>query len=1136
MDAPVNASAPKVNAAVRASAGTGKTWLLIARLVRLLLNDVPPQAILAITFTRKAAAEMQERVLTRLFELTACTDDELNQALDAMGVAADPRLRSKARALHEELLTGEPQINITTFHAFCQHVLHRFPLEADVPPGFEVAENTGLLEQAAWDALFAESTRAPDAPLGRSLEALFEYCGGLYGAQAVLGEFLQRRSDWLAYTQGIGDGPAYAADELSRQLDVDPDLNPAAALFTERTEALLREFLGLLLRHPTGTNRRHADLIEHALDAARPAERRLTSLEEAFLKRDGQPLARKASATLVKKLGEAGQARFLGLHGSVCSALERTHELQNRLSTFRLSKAWYEAGTRLLEHYQAIKDERRLLDFADLEWKAYRLLNRPDHMLWVQYKLDQSIEHILIDEFQDTNPTQWRLIHPLLEQLVEPQSERARSVFLVGDDKQSIYRFRRAEPRLFDTATEWLTARPDGRVFRLDTSYRSAQAIMDFVNRVFGGGPLADQLTGFAPHQTHRRDLWGRVEVLPAIEPADDTDAGPPPVGMRNALEQPRAQAGVSRHYEEGRRLAGRIQGLLDERTPVGAQDQARPLRLSDIVILVRDRTHAPDYELALRDAGIPYLGISRGSLLSSLEVMDMMALLNTLVAPYNDLALATVLRSPLFDCSDEDLMRLAVYPHEHGHHVATRAWFDRLVALGPQLEAGSPLQRACRWLQAWREAADRIPVHDLLDRIYCEADVMARYEAAFPAHLQGRIRANLTRFIELALEVDSGRYPSLSHFLAVLHNLQEQGREGPDEGSPPSLNAVRLMTVHAAKGLEAPVVFLADAAWTRQTPRSYHTMVAWPAEADRPRYFYLTGKRSQMDALSRHLHGADQQADQREEANLLYVALTRARQLLIVSGCRPSRERGRSWYDLIVAQIAPEGLQDAPWAHETGQRPGRATPPPTATAPAAPVDPRLGKPLASPGDAELAPSRAGQTPDAEGGAPGGGDGRLRGVAIHRMLEMLAAGTVPAAPSPPRRIAGELGVDVDAPDYLAWWREACSVYHSPALAQLFDPSGYVAAYNEVPLQYMDAGRWVHGVVDRLVVFSGEVTLIDYKTHSRAAPANLQELAAPYRETMRLYQSGVRRLWPDKRVSPRLLFTACATLYDVEGDP
>ncbi len=208
MQTPMSASTPHINAAVRASAGTGKTWLLITRLLRLLLADVPPQAILAITFTRKAAAEMQERILTRLFELTACSDAELDQALDIMGVAPDEALRAKARSLYEGLLTSEAQINITTFHAFCQHILHRFPLEADVPPGFEVAENTGLLEQAAWDALFEESTLAPDGPLGRALEALFEYCGGLYGAQSVLGDFLQRRSDWLAYTHGVADGVA----------------------------------------------------------------------------------------------------------------------------------------------------------------------------------------------------------------------------------------------------------------------------------------------------------------------------------------------------------------------------------------------------------------------------------------------------------------------------------------------------------------------------------------------------------------------------------------------------------------------------------------------------------------------------------------------------------------------------------------------------------------------------------------------------------------------------------------------------------------------------------------------------------------------------------------------------------------
>ena len=1123
----LNASAPEINAAVRASAGTGKTWLLVTRLLRLLLSGAPARAILAITFTRKAAAEMHGRLQERLYHLTSCSHEDLLQSLAQMGIPAEPGIEAKVRDLYEGLLTSEAQIHVTTFHAFCQAILRRFPLEADVPPGFEVAENTGLLEQAAWDALFEESTLSPDGALGQALEVLFNHCGGHHGTQTVLNDFLYRRSDWLAYIQDRTDGVQYAIEQLARHLRIDPSRCPAAQFFTPAIGAQLSEFRDLLLRHPTVTNTDHAALINHAMTESHDVEQRIERAKEVFFKRDGDRRDRKPSKTQEQKLGAQGQARFLELHQRLGDALEETREQQARMATFNLSSAWYRAGARLLRHYQQIKGERRQLDFADLEWKAYELLTRADHMMWVQYKLDQSLEHVLIDEFQDTNPTQWHLIRPLLAELTGDERRPGRSVFLVGDDKQSIYRFRRAEPRLFDTAIDWLNRHSRGITYTLDVSYRSAPAVVDFINRVFDTGPLRDLLVNFDLHKTHRDGLWGRVEVLPLIK-NDDKSAETQTVDMRNPLQQPRPETRIDRHDSEGEAIAARIKALIGEPTLIDAGNQARRLQFSDVAILMRDRTHAASYELALRDAGIPYLGVSRGSLLYSLEVTDMIALLNTLVAPYNNLALATVLRSPLFDCSDEDLMGLAAESRGDDPQRPAPRWFDRLAALAARLTESSALHRAHAWLTRWRALADRVPVHDLLDRIYCEGNVIARYEAAFPFHLQGRVHANLTQFIELALEIDSGRYPSLSRFLAVLQAYQEQGRDGPDEGPLAGIDAVRLMTIHAAKGLEAPVVFLADAAASRHDTRAYHTLVSWPVEADRPLHFFLTGKKSHMDAVSRSLYQEESHAQLREEANLLYVALTRAKQMLIVSGCEPGRGQGQSWYDMIVAQIAPEGVPE-PWIHESGERPTATA---QALAPSAIIqpDPRLSRPLPGVPDAlEASPSQVSATDETGPGELNGPAARRRGTAIHRMLELLAGGQIDTAAAV---AANELGVAADDPQLSQWWDEALRVYESPHLAHIFDPRRYITAYNEVPVQYSFGERYIHGVIDRLIVHEDEVVLIDYKTHVNAAASNLAVIAGAYTETMDLYRRGIQRLWPGKAVRTQLLFTACAELYEI----
>lgn len=1129
----LNAAAPEVNAAVRASAGTGKTWLLVTRLVRLLLTGTPVRSILAITFTRKAAAEMHGRLQERLYHLTSCSQEDLQRSLAQMGITAGPGIAARVRGLYEGLLTSDAQIHVTTFHAFCQTILHRFPLEADVPPGFEVVENTGLLEEAAWDALFEESTRAPDGAVAHALEVLFDHCGGHHGTRTVLDEFLYRRSDWLAYIQGRANGAQYAIEQLARHLYIDPSRSPAAGFFTPATTAQLSEFRELLQRHPTATNTAHAALLDKALDNHHDIERRLEWITEVFFNQNGEPRGRKPSKSLENKLGSQGQARLLELHQSLCADLDEVREQRARLATYDLSRAWYVAGTRLLEHYQDIKSEQRQLDFADLEWKAYELLTRTDQMMWVQYKLDQSLEHILIDEFQDTNPTQWHLIRPLLEELTGDEQRPGRSVFLVGDDKQSIYRFRRAEPRLFDAAIAWLNGQRNGVTCTLDASYRSAPAVVDFINRIFAAGALRDQLVNFDLHKTYHDRLWGRVEVMPLVR-REEQGGDAPNVCMRDPLRQPRPESRVNMHYIEGANIATRIKALVAEATLINTAEGVRPVRHHDVVILMRDRTHAGSYELALRDAGIPYLGVSRGSLLSSLEVMDMIALLNTLVAPYNSLALATVLRSPLFDCSDEDLMGLAVQSHSADSQRPGPHWFDRLAVVAARLTESSPLHRAHTWLTRWRGLADRVPVHDLLDRIYCEGDVIARYEAAFPLHLQGRVRANLIQFIELALEVDSGRYPSLSRFLAVLQALQEQGRDGPDEGPPPGADAVRLMTIHAAKGLEAPVVFLADAASSKHDSRAYHTLVAWPVESDRPLHFFLTGKKSDMDALSRSLYQEESRAQQREETNLLYVALTRARQVLIVSGCEPGRGQGQSWYDMIAAQIAAGGITEA-WIHESGHRPAVASTRTSASPPSIQPDPRLGRPVPrTPEPQELTPSRVSALADGESdaGELSGSDARRRGNAIHRMLELLAGGHSDGVPAV---VANEQGIGADEELLLQWWREALEVYESPHLTHVFDPTRYVAAYNEVPVQYSDGDRRIHGIVDRLIVFEDEVVLIDYKTHAHAVPSNLAAIGGMYKETMDLYRRGVQRLWPDKKVRVQLLFTACAGLHEIRFD-
>ncbi len=1110
------------NTSVQASAGSGKTYLLVSRLIRLLLQGVKPDSILAITFTRKAAAEMQMRLLQRVYRLSTADDDTLEKQLKELELdATDPSLLQRSRLLYEKLLYSPSPVHTVTFHAFCQDLLRRFPLEADVPPGFELIEQSGSLQQQAWEALMVDAARQAESPLAQSLAMLFDDIG-LHNSRLALNNFLQQRSDWWAYTQNETDAVDYARRRLLAQLAIDETSEPVTEFFNDQSmRQSLQQYRQLLEKHPIKKYQTAMAHIDEACDAAGTDEERFWHIWSAFYTTGHTPRKYSASKSQRGKMGEEGEQTFLHLHTQLCEHVLQLHQNYFAHKTLQRNTAWYLAGNEYLQHYQRIKQEQRLLDFTDLEWKTYQLLNHAENALWVQYKLDARIEHLLIDEFQDTNPTQWHLIKPLLEEMADSGDNACRSVFLVGDAKQSIYRFRRAEPRLFDNATAWLKQRLAAATFPLNKSWRSAPAIINFVNRVFAKGPLHERLSHFEPHAVHHQQRWGKVTLLPlASEPETETTA----VAWRNPLTAPRAEK-ITRRYEiEAQQIAAQIQQLITKQIPIEDDEEVRPLRYSDMLILFRNRTHIAAFEKSLRTARIPYLGAERGTLLDSLEINDMVNLLQWLNMPHDNLALAGVLRSPLFNATDEDLMRLA--QTEKG------PWFERLNVSSDTFETDSPLHRAHRLLEQWRQLAGHIPVHDLLDHIYSSGNVLARFAAAFPAHQRARVTTNLTRFLELALEMDSGRYPSLMRFIDWLQDLRQQQHDAPDEPvSSGETDRVRLMTIHAAKGLEAPVVFLADASAVATKHNANAVLLDWPVEAVRPQIMLLAPRNDMQDALSSRLLAQQQEDMQREETNLLYVALTRSRQLLYLSGSKPLRGDALGWYGEICQQydIDPWQLQQPRILEEQNSPPQTGAPPKVETAQEIEIDPRLSQPIPlPPAYHEIAPSRQLSHQQANG-ASGDEDGRLRGIVIHQMLEQLSRD--PQIPLSKIKPAWEVSV---AHEMLQqWWEEARALVTNPTLKKLFDPACYQRALNEVPLLYSQDSVTVHGIIDRLLLTENEAWIIDYKTHRHAQAETLQQLAEPYYPQMRYYAEGVRQLWPKRKVSAMLLFTACATLMELQ---
>ncbi len=440
---------------------------------------------------------------------------------------------------------------------------------------------------------------------------------------------------------------------------------------------------------------------------------------------------------------------------------------------------------------------------------------------------------------------------------------------------------------------------------------RNSPAVLGAVNSVFVGHP--DGFVDFEEHLAHHQDLPGHVEVLPLAATTEQL-VSQTREGLRNPLTTPREENESGAREIEAEQFAAHIANIVANWS-VQEDGALRRAEYGDIMVLVRKRTHLRVYEHALRARHIPFLTSRRGGLLDTLEAEDIQALLTFLITPFADLELAQALRSPLFACSDKDLMSIAG-ARDNGQgirgflepctlNLAPESWWTRLQRIAQDSASSPQLQRAAFLLKNWLQFADKLPVHDLLDRIYFEGDLLHRYAAALPVELHETVRANLQAFMEIALNVDAGRYPSLPRFLAELRELRAAENESPDEGKVGEVgNALRIYTVHEAKGLEAPIVWLLDANDTQRKVDSYGVLLDWQPNAPRPAHFSLFSDKKGRGTKRAPYFETDEAYARREEMNLLYVAMTRAKQALLVSGNGEPAET--SWYGRIAHVVEP--------------------------------------------------------------------------------------------------------------------------------------------------------------------------------------------------------------------------------------
>ena len=1127
---PKLASNPEYSAAVMASAGSGKTWTLVTRMLRLLLQGAEPGSLLAITFTVKAAAEMKQRLLERLEQWSFCSETELDGFLGEINHPITPQSRQQARKLFEQQLQAKTPTRALTFHAFFQELLSQFPHAADIPSGFELIESTFDHQELAWQQLLSEVNQQQDSELTGQLMVLLDLLGS-NATRTALDNFLVQRSDWWAWTekyQYAEEKLEFAQQELFERLKPELDIDLYADFFSKEIVEKLRMYADFFIQEiNSDKNNAQADAVNRVLTTL--SRSKSINLEPFFneiiaiaLTQKGEP--RKVS-TSQKAIKAYGDDRFTEASEAMAIVVEKiadTREKINCATNYQLNHAWYTVGQHYLKLFQQQKTQRRQLDFSDLEWKAYQLMNSEDEFSQLLKMLDDKIEHLLVDEFQDTNPTQWRFLLPLLHNF-SASIERKNNLFIVGDSKQSIYGFRRANPKLLSEASSWVKAQLDGEVFSEDKSWRSAPEIMQVVNRVFSEAGYAAEIQSYSEHSTHQNELWGRVEIWPEFT-KDAVDKETLPEGFRNPLLRPRATTDNA-FRKESIAIAELIKKLVDNGLEIcGTNGEKRALRYSDIQILVRKRTHVGDIERELQARLIPFKGSTRGTFMDRLEIKDLCALLRVLATPGDNLSLAQTLRSPLFSFSSRELILIAKTEGDN--------WYLKLLTLAANTKSEA-FSNAVEQLETWQGLAAKLPLHDLITHIYFQGNVIERYLTAFPTWQSAQLQANLQRFVELALETNSGRYPGIHHFLARLElQAGKSSQDSLDEPIPGAANdAVDILTVHQAKGLEAPVVFVANCNDQPANSTKLNCIVDWKPERQRPDLIALLPKKDNLDQQLAELHQMQLAKERQEAANILYVALTRAKQLLIISGSAPRSATNNSSGEVKKTLKIPEMSKLHDLFEEQKTEDGRiiiqSTEPvflhqseDTDFTSLEPLPIALEQSIKlSEHDAEIAPSFNQQEP--EGNATSTRDGQLRGNIIHYYLERLSTDKQTSNTALLTEAAAQHSIDLSEPRLESWLTEARKTIE--AFPEFFDPDNYNESFSELPIIYEHQGKRVYGIIDKVIITTDEIILLDYKTH-RGSSSDHSELAQTFKKQLAYYREGIKQLWPDKQTKCGLLFT------------
>ena len=1109
------AANPDQSVWVAANAGTGKTKVLTDRVLRLLLAGADPAHILCITYTKAAAAEMQNRIQKTLAQWVALSDEALRERLAMLLHPAKPDAATErlARQLFARVLDAPDGMRIQTFHSFCMSLLRRFPLEAGIHPHAQQMDDRSakLLVQEAKQRIFARASEP-----GTQLHAAFAYLL-TEKSEFGLGDLLQKMIGARRKLEANSPGGIDALIErMYSELKVQKNASEAD-LFAQHFTYYPPQEIGLrkainILESGTKTDKESSEALAewwsaHPEDRARFYE----SYRGVFLKADGNKLV----SLCTKKPRESWD----GLEQVLADEQERVLQFdQARRAKFHadLMQALLIVTDELLREYSRLKENHQALDYDDLVLTALGLLKRSDMAGWILFKLDGGLDHLLVDESQDTSPEQWELVDALVEDFFSGDSARKdepRSLFVVGDEKQSIYRFQGAAPDLFALKRDDYRQRAiqSGRAFDmvpLQLSFRSTESVLQAVDAVFAQDHVKSGVvhSGDAVlHRAHRSGEAGRVELW-SLQLGEKTESD----SVWQVATQVAYQDSADRKLAE--RVASQIAQWLQEKEELESKN--RPIRAGDILVLVQTRkAFVGHLSRALKQKGVPVAGLDRMKLREQIAVMDLLSLARFLLLPEDDLSLAEVLKSPIGNVSEEGLLKLAA-GREKGERLFTRL----------RQSEDSPAKTLL--LDALNKT-DQIRPYELYAWLLESAGVKAR----FVARLGEEVLDPIDEFMALLLTFEAEHPPTLQSFLQWMESDDAEVKRDMEQGS----DAVRIMTVHGAKGLQAPIVFLPDTTSVRAVKEG----VIWQNGVP-----LLQGNAASRDPVTEAALAAFKEAEAEESRRLLYVAMTRAEDRLYICGWQ-DREQAKEncWYDWLVSGLKPimQELGEGVWRmtcpqtkpHEVkleSQREADAIPP---IPPALLLPPAAEKFPPQP----LAPSRmeeeqvAAELPVANDTlSPVSDRARFRrGNVIHRLLQYL-----PDVPDAKREAAGLSHLKRFAADYplaeqQAMLAEVLTVMRDPAIAPIFAEGSLaeVALTGLLPAEL--AGDFVLAAqVDRLLVREDGIWILDYKT-GRHPPKDAAHVPAAYYHQMAIYRAALSAIYPGRPVHAALIWTAAPAL-------